>query len=53
MLPECRAAGEGRSLRIESAVADLPEPDSPTSAKHSPLAMSKEMLSTAQRFAAA
>src|SRR5438132_12029542 len=32
---------------IDSAVADLPEPDSPTSATVSPSAMSKEMRSTA------
>src|SRR5436190_19406497 len=32
---------------IDSAVADLPEPDSPTSASVSPLRMSKETRSTA------
>src|SRR4051812_43726065 len=42
-----RAAGYGRSFITESAVADLPEPDSPTSATVSPLRMSKEMRATA------
>src|SRR3954453_9712976 len=48
MAPEgCRAAGEGRSLRIDNAVTDLPEPDSPTSATVSPRAMSNDTRSTA------
>ena len=41
------AAGYGRSLSTESAVTDLPEPDSPTSATVSPFLMAKEMRSTA------
>ena len=37
MLPEgCDAVGYGSSFRIDSALTDLPEPDSPTSATHSP-----------------
>ena len=32
---------------MESAVADLPDPDSPTSAMHSPLTMSKEKVNMA------
>ena len=37
MLPEgCDAVGYGNSFRIDSALTDLPEPDSPTSATHSP-----------------
>ena len=34
--PGCQALGYGRSCRIESAVTDLPEPLSPTSASVSP-----------------
>src|SRR3982751_728669 len=48
MLPEgCEAFGYGNSLRIESALTDLPEPDSPTSARHSPRLIWNETLSTA------
>src|SRR5262252_252140 len=43
----CHAAGYGRSRRIDSAVTDFPEPDSPTSARVSPLRISKETRSTA------
>ena len=44
MLPEgCDAVGYGSSFRIDSALTDLPEPDSPTSATHSPRLISKEM----------
>ncbi len=43
MLPEgCDAIGYGNSLRIDSALTDLPEPDSPTSATHSPRLIEKE-----------
>jgi hypothetical protein len=42
------AAGYGKSFSTESAVTDLPEPDSPTSATVSPCLMSKEMRSTAR-----
>src|SRR5688572_2751302 len=41
------AAGYGRSFITESAVTDLPEPDSPTSAVVSPILTSNEMRSTA------
>jgi hypothetical protein len=37
----------GRSFNTDSAVTDLPEPDSPTRASVSPLATSKETRSTA------
>ena len=48
MLPEgCEAVGYGNSFRIDSALTDLPEPDSPTSATHSPRLISNEMRSTA------
>src|SRR3954451_1426320 len=48
MLPDgCDAVGYGNSLRIESALTDLPEPDSPTSATHSPRLIWNETLSTA------
>ena len=48
MLPEgCEALGYGRSFRIDSALTDFPEPDSPTSATHSPRLISNEMRSTA------
>src|SRR6266571_4461339 len=48
MLPEgCDAVGYGKSFRIESALTDLPEPDSPTSATHSPRLIWNETLSTA------
>ena len=41
------ADGYGRSFITDSAVTDLPEPDSPTSATVSPFLTSKEMRSTA------
>src|SRR5271155_6261815 len=48
MLPDgCDAVGYGNSLRIDSALTDFPEPDSPTSATHSPRLISKETRSTA------
>jgi hypothetical protein len=48
MLPVgCDAVGYGNSLRIDSALTDFPEPDSPTSATHSPRLISKEIRSTA------
>ena len=48
MLPDgCRAAGYGSSCRIESAVTDLPEPLSPTSATVSPRPISNETPRTA------
>ena len=37
----------GKSCRMDSAVTDLPDPDSPTKDKVFPLAISKEILSTA------
>ena len=44
MLPEgCEALGYGSSFRIDSALTDFPEPDSPTSATHSPRLMENEM----------
>ncbi len=37
MLPEgWEAVGYGSNFRIDSALTDFPEPDSPTSATHSP-----------------
>src|SRR5260370_39996041 len=48
MLPEgCDAVGYGSSFRIDSALTDFPEPDSPTSATHSPRLISNEIRSTA------
>src|SRR5580704_2469011 len=48
MLPVgCDAVGYGSSLRIDSALTDFPEPDSPTSATHSAGLISNEMRSTA------
>src|SRR6266404_9370409 len=48
MLPEgCDAVGYGKSFRIDSALTDFPEPDSPTRATHSPRLISNEMRSTA------
>src|SRR6202000_2016909 len=48
MLPDgCDAVGYGNSFKTDSALTDLPEPDSPTSATHSPRLMSKETRSTA------
>src|SRR5437868_9900469 len=41
------AAGYGRSFMTDSAVTDLPEPDSPTSASVSPFFTLNEMRSTA------
>ena len=41
------ADGYGRSFITDSAVTDLPEPDSPTSATVSPFFTSNEMRSTA------
>ena len=38
----CRAFGYGSSCMMESAVTDLPEPLSPTSATDSPRSMSNE-----------
>ena len=32
----CEALGYGSSFRIDNALTDFPEPDSPTSATHSP-----------------
>ena len=43
MLPEgCEALGYGSSLRIDNALTDFPEPDSPTSATHSPRRIENE-----------
>ena len=43
MLPDgCEAVGYGSSLRIDNALTDFPEPDSPTSATHSPRLMENE-----------
>src|SRR5262244_184460 len=48
MLPDgCEAAGYGSNLSTDSALTDLPEPDSPTRATHSPRLISNEMRSTA------
>src|SRR5580698_568682 len=48
MLPDgCDAVGYGNSFRIDNALTDFPEPDSPTSATHSPRLISNEMWSTA------
>src|SRR5882757_11335712 len=48
MLPDgCEAVGYGTSFRTDSALTDFPEPDSPTSATHSPRLMENEMRSTA------
>ena len=44
MRPPC----SGSSFMISMSVVVLPQPDSPTSAKHSPSWMSKEMPSTAR-----
>src|SRR3954464_7897658 len=41
------AVGYGKSFRIDTALTDLPDPDSPTSATHSPRLISNEMRSTA------
>src|SRR5262245_3418004 len=43
----CRALGYGRSCMIDSAVTDLPEPLSPTSAADSPRSISNETWRTA------
>src|SRR5215468_357546 len=48
MLPDgCDADGYGSSLRIDSALTDFPEPDSPTSATHSPRLISNDTRLTA------
>ncbi len=48
MLPDgWLADGYGRSFITDSAVTDLPEPDSPTSATVSPCFTLNEMRSTA------
>src|SRR6185312_75209 len=48
MLPDgCDAVGYGNSFSTDSALTDLPEPDSPTRATHSPRLISHEMRSTA------
>src|SRR6185437_6243302 len=48
MLPEgCDALGYGSNFRIDSALTDFPEPDSPTRATHSPRLISNEIRSTA------
>src|ERR1700754_4210417 len=48
MLPDgCDAAGYGSNFRIDNALTDFPEPDSPTSATHSPRLISKETRLTA------
>ena len=44
-----RAIGSGRSRMMESAVIDLPEPDSPAMQSVSPAARSKERSSTTTR----
>src|SRR4051812_40098967 len=45
--PEGWLAAPGRSCRIDNAVTDLPDPDSPTSPSVSPRRTSKEMCRTA------
>ena len=48
MLPEgCEAVGYGNSFKTDSALTDLPEPDSPTSATHCPRWIENETWSTA------
>src|ERR1700709_1953300 len=48
MLPDgWEAVGYGSSFRIDSALTDFPEPDSPTSATHSPRLIENETWSTA------
>jgi hypothetical protein len=48
MWPEgCEALGYGNSFRIDNALTDFPEPDSPTSATHSPRRIENETRSTA------
>ena len=43
IVPEgCEALGYGSSFRIDSALTDFPEPDSPTSATHSPRLIENE-----------
>jgi energy-coupling factor transporter ATP-binding protein EcfA2 len=44
------AGGVGNNCKIESAVTDLPEPDSPTRATISPLLIVKEIFFTASVF---
>src|SRR4029453_9517937 len=43
----CEALGYGSNFRIDSALTDFPEPDSPTSATHSPRLTENETWSTA------
>src|SRR5882762_5840090 len=43
----CDAVGYGNSLSTDSALTDFPEPDSPTSATHSPRLIENEIRSTA------
>jgi hypothetical protein len=45
--PSIRPGGDWIRRRIERLVTDLPEPDSPTRPRVSPLWSSKETLSTA------
>ncbi len=45
--PEATRPGDGTSRRIENAVTDLPEPDSPTRPSVSPRRSSNETSSTA------
>ena len=47
-VPPLIAAASGSRRMIDSAVIDLPQPDSPTSAKVSPAAISKDTPSTAR-----
>ena len=47
-MPPSISPASGSRRMIDSAVIDLPQPDSPTKAKVSPDAMSKEILSTAR-----
>ena len=46
--PTATRPASGRRRRIDSAVIDLPHPDSPTSAKVSPRSMVSESASTAR-----
>ena len=49
--PPAMRPASGSSRMSDSAVIDLPQPDSPTSAKHSPVRSSKSMPSTARTLA--
>jgi hypothetical protein len=51
--PTMRPVSAGSSRRIDSAVTDLPQPDSPTMPNVSPAARSKEMPSTARTMPSA